>query len=377
MPDITAVSHAIELGSVIILLAIIATGLIYFCRLGARSLAGLIAIAGIGFRAAAVLYSPRNYSDVLAHSLEGATMILAGKNPYTTPHSVGPLNAFVYPPLEPLFYAAFLHVDPRWAEVLSGTILLLLFFWMTIQSKTPNGLVLLSLYSLSPLLAVLTGASTNDISAALFPVMGMYLISQNPGQAKFILANVLFGLGAGFKQFGVFPALFSVAFLWRLRADWVKATITLASTFIAVILPFLILSPLQLIYQVFLFHVTTRAIEPRYVLGALNPAVFGPYFTAIQFTVLASCSILLILKTRTWAECQIAWTTAMLVFLLLGRYFAPSYFAYILPFWILAGYLSEKDHSSRLSRGENPKRNPLPIGSNEKMAARTNFSSVV
>jgi hypothetical protein len=329
--------------SVLVLLTAVLVGFAYFARAPTFAMyAGIIVFFGAGLRVLSLIDTPGAMSDVLAASVEGARLILAGRNPYTTVHHVGPSSIFAYPPLDPIFYIPFTLVDPRWAEVLSGFLILLVFLFISLRTDRSESLLYLALYSFSPLLVAIIAVSTNDTSASLFPFLGTWLLmfSGNTHGKRFDAASVLFGLGFVFKQFGVFPLIFTLAYLVKSRANSLRFLTISIATIMAFYLPFLILSPAEFLNQVLFFHVATRSPNPDFVFWALFPGFFGTPSLVLQFLISSVAGLFLVVRTRSWVECQMAWTTEMLLFLFLGRYFAISYFVYVIPFWILAGYAS-------------------------------------
>ena len=294
-----------------------------------------IAIMGVALRAASVILLPVS-SDVLALSAKGAALILSGQNPYQV--LVSTTTKFAYPPLEPLFYIPFLGLDLRWAEFASSSVIVLVLLYTSLRSLNPRfSLLYLALYCFSPLVAGFVGISTNDTSASLFPFLAMWIIMFSSARRRFDFAGVLLGMGVAFKQFGIFPLIFVIGFLIKRNGPWVR-TIVLASLTIALVsLPFLFWNPRDFLYEVISFHLAERIASPYYVLVALNPQFLGPWLLALQLSLTASLGAFLLWRIRNWSECQIAWTSVLLLSLFLGRYFAPSYFAYIMPFWILGG----------------------------------------
>jgi uncharacterized membrane protein len=344
--------------SVFVLLATVLAGFSYFVRLPSFMFYALvITLLGISLRISSV-FSPPGVSDVLAASVEGARLILADVNPYTSLHHVGPSNIFAYPPLDPIFYIPFTAIDPRWAEVLSGSFMLVILLVVSLRIKRSESLLYLALYSFSPLLTAFVAASTNDTSASLFPFLGTGLLMfSNPAKVKhFDLAGVLFGLGVAFKQFGVFPLIFTLAYLFRSHARWLRFLIISCATVLVISLPFLILSPLNFLYQVAFFHVATRLPSPYFVVWGIYPEMFGLYSLLFQVLLSSIAGLFLLVRSKGWVECQIGWTTTMLLFLFLGRYFAASYFAYVMPFWILAGYMALAHRRNSVGRRSIPGR---------------------
>jgi hypothetical protein len=114
----------------------------------------------------------------------------------------------------------------------------------------------------------------------------------------------------------------------------------------AISLPFFLWNPTDFIFDVITFHLSVRITSPYYVIAALNPVFLDPSLLVIQLSLTAVLTVFLLYRIRNWAECQLAWTVIFLVSLVMGRYFAPSYFAYIMPFWILAGMSSLADKVS-------------------------------
>jgi hypothetical protein len=351
--------------SVLVLLTAILVGFAYFARTPTFAVcAGVIVFIGVGLRILSLIGTPTALSDVLASSVEGARLILAGRNPYTTVHHVGPSNIFAYPPLDPIFYIPFTLVDPRWAEILAGSLILLVFLVISLKTSRPESLLYLALYSFSPLLVAIIAVSTNDTSASLFPFLGAWLLmfSGNNHGKRFDVASILFGLGVVFKQFGVFPLVFTLAYLSKLRANSLRFLTISIATITAFSIPFLILSPSEFLNQVLFFHVAARSPSPHFVLWALFPEFFGTSSLVLQVLLSSVAGLFLLVRAGSWVECQMAWTTELLLFLFLGRYFAVGYFVYVIPFWILAGYALLGSHRQNArENGNRGRRSSQPL----------------
>ncbi|MGA2785027.1 MAG: hypothetical protein ABSF09_10060 [Candidatus Bathyarchaeia archaeon] len=321
--------------STLVMLAIIVSLICWILVRDVRFYAFAVTAIGMGLRAACVILFPVS-SDVLAVSAQGAALILSGQNPYQVlDYRPG---KFAYPPLEPLFYIPFRSIDPRWAEFVSSSIILTVLLITTLRSKNKNiSILYLAIYSLSLLMSGFVGLSTNDTSASLFPFLAMWIIMFSSARRKFDYAGILLGLGVAFKQFGIFPMIFAIALLIKHKGPWLRTAILGASTVATISLPFLIWSPTNFLSEVIFFHLAERVISPYYVLVALYPQLLGPWLLVLQFSLTIILGAWLFRRINTWRECQIAWTCVFLVSLFLGRYFAPSYFAFIMPFWILAG----------------------------------------
>lgn len=301
-----------------------------------RFYAYAIATIGIALRAASVMLSPVS-SDVLAQSAKGAALILSGQNPYAT-------TVFAYPPLEPLFYISFIGLDLRWVEFGSGSLIVLILLVTSLRSKDQSASVLyLALYCFSTLMIGFVGVSTNDTSAALFPFLAIWLIMFSSNKSRYDYAGLLLGLGMAFKQFGIFPLIFVIGFLIKRKGPWLRTAIVASFTGAAVSLPFFLWNPTAFLFDIIFFHLAVRITSPYYVIAALNPMFLGPSLLVLQLSLVAVLTVFLLYRIRNWAECQLAWTSIFLLSLVLGRYFAPSYFAYIMPFWILAGMSSVAD----------------------------------
>ena len=330
--------------STLIMLAIIVS---LICGLSVRDIrfyAFAITAIGMGLRAACVILFPVS-SDVLSVSAQGASLILSGQNPYQV-LGYRP-GKFAYPPLEPLFYIPFLGVDPRWAEFVSSSIILIILLITSLRSKDKETSVLyLAIYSLSLLMSGFVGLSTNDTSASLFPFLAMWIIMFSSGRRKFDYAGILFGLGVAFKQFGIFPLIFAIALLIKHKGPWLRTTMLAALTVAFVSLPFLAWSPVDFLSEVIYFHLAERIISPYYVLVALYPQLLGLWLLVLQFSLAIILGVWIFRRIKNWRECQIAWTCIFLLALFLGRYFAPSYFAFIMPFWILAGIPQREPNSN-------------------------------
>lgn len=321
--------------SVLIMLTIIASLICGIVIREVRFYAYVTATIGIALRAASILFSPVS-SDVLSLSAKGAALILSGQNPYEVLFST--TTKFAYPPFEPLFYIPFLGLDLRWAEFISGSLIVLLLLVTSLRSKEHAFSVLyLAVYCFSTLMVGFVGVSTNDTSAALFPFLGMWVIMFSSSKRKYDYAGLLLGLGVAFKQFGLFPLIFAIGFLIKCKGPWLRTTIIASLTTAAMSLPFLIWNPTDFIFDVITFHLAVRITSPYYVIAALNPVFLGASLLVLQLSLTAVLTVLLLYRIRNWAECQLAWTSIFLLSLVLGRYFAPSYFAYIMPFWVLAG----------------------------------------
>lgn len=330
--------------SVLIMLAIIASLICGIVIREVRFYAYTTATIGIALRAVSILLSPVS-SDVLSLSARGAALILSGQNPYEVLFST--TTKFAYPPFEPLFYIPFLGLDLRWAEFISGSLIVLLLLVTSLRSKEQSvSLLYLALYCFSTLMVGFVGVSTNDTSAALFPFLGIWLIMFSSNKRKYDYAGLLLGLGVAFKQFGIFPLIFVIGFLIKCKGPWLRTAIVASLTTAAISLPFFLWNPTDFIFDVITFHLSVRITSPYYVIAALNPVFLDPSLLVIQLSLTAVLTVFLLYRIRNWAECQLAWTVIFLVSLVMGRYFAPSYFAYIMPFWILAGMSSLADKVS-------------------------------
>jgi len=330
--------------STLIMLAIIVSLICGLLVRDIRFYAFAITAIGMGLRAACVILFPVS-SDVLSVSAQGASLILSGQNPYQV-LGYRP-GKFAYPPLEPLFYIPFLGVDPRWAEFVSSSIILIILLITTLRSKDKETSILyLAIYSLSLLMSGFVGLSTNDTSASLFPFLAMWIIMFSSGRRKFDYAGILFGLGVAFKQFGIFPLIFAIALLIKHKGPWLRTTMLAALTVAFVSLPFLAWSPVDFLSEVIYFHLAERIISPYYVLVALYPQLLGLWLLVLQFSLTIILGVWVLRRIKNWRECQIAWTCIFLLALFLGRYFAPSYFAFIMPFWILAGIPQREPNSN-------------------------------
>jgi hypothetical protein len=323
--------------SVLILLVIIGSLICGVVIRDVRFYAYATAAIGIALRAASVLVSPVS-SDVLSLSAKGAALILSGQNPYEVLFLTA--TKFAYPPLEPLFYMPFTGFDLRWVEFGSGSLILLILLLTSLRRKQSVSVLYLAIYSFSTLLVGFVGASTNDTSAALFPFLGVWFIMFSSNKRKYDYAGLLLGLGLAFKQFGIFPLIFVIGFLIKCKGPWLRTTIVASLTTAAISLPFFLWNPTDFIFDVITFHLAVRITSPYYVIATLNPVFLGTSLLVLQLSLAAILAVFLLFRIRNWAECQLAWTSIFLLSLVLGRYFAPSYFAYIMPFWILAGMSS-------------------------------------
>src|SRR5208283_3350702 len=320
--------------SVSIMLAIIASLICGVTIRETRFYTYAIAIIGIALRAASVIFSPVS-SDVLTLSAKGATLIASGKNPYEV------LSLFAYPPLEPLFYIPFAGLDLRWVEFGSGSLIVLILLVTSLRSKDQSASALyLALYCFSTLMVSFVGVSTNDTSAALFPFLGIWFIMFSSSRRKYDYAGLLLGLGLAFKQFAIFPLIFVIGFLIKRKGPWLRTAIIASITTVAISLPFFLWNPTDFLFDVVIFHLAVRITSPYYVIAALNPVFLSPLLLVLQLSLMTVLTVFLLYRITNWAQCQLAWTSVFLVSLVLGRYFAPSYFAYIMPFWILAGMSS-------------------------------------
>jgi len=320
--------------SVLILLVIIGSLICGVIVRDVRFYAYATATIGIALRAASILFSPVT-SDVLSLSAKGASLILSGQNPYEvlflTP------TKFAYPPLEPLFYMPFTGFDLRWVEFGSGSLILLILLLTSLRGRQSVSVLYLAIYSFSTLMVGFVGASTNDTSAALFPFLGVWFIMFSSNKRKYDYAGLLLGLGLAFKQFGIFPLIFVIGFLIKCKGPWLRTTIVASLTTAVISLPFFLWNPTDFIFDVITFHLAVRITSPYYVIATLSPVFLGTSLLVLQLSLTAILAVFLLFRIRNWAECQLAWTSIFLLSLVLGRYFAPSYFAYIMPFWILAG----------------------------------------
>jgi hypothetical protein len=329
--------------SVLIILVVIASLICGVVIREVRFYAYATATIGIALRAASILVSPVS-SDVLSLSAKGAALILSGQNPYEVLFSTA--TKFAYPPLEPFFYMPFTGFDLRWVEFGSGSLIVLILLVTSLKSKQSASVLYLALYCFSTLMVGFVGVSTNDTSAALFPFLGVWFIMFSSNKRKYDYAGLLLGLGVAFKQFGIFPLIFVIGFLIKCKGPWLRTTIVASLTTAAISLPFLLWNPTDFIFDVVTFHLAVRITSPYYVIAALNPVYLGASLLVLQLSLTAVLSVFLLYRIRNWAECQLAWTSIFLLSLVLGRYFAPSYFAYIMPFWILAGMSSFTDKIS-------------------------------
>lgn len=322
--------------SVLVMLTLVVSLICGIVVRDVRLYAFVIVAIGMAIRAASVILMPVS-SDVLTDSAKAASLILSGENPYQV--LAIPPGRFTYPPLEPLFYIPFLSVDPRWAEFTSGSVILFILLINVLRrSENKSASVLyLAVYSFSILVSGIVGISTNDTSASLFPFLAIWIIMFSGARRKFDYAGVLLGLGVAFKQFGIFPLIFVIGFLIRSKGPWLR-TAALATLTIALIsLPFLLLSPMIFLSKVIIFNFTERTASPYFVLAAVYPQLLGPWLLVLQFSITTILAVWIFSRIKNWSECQIAWTSIFLLSLFLGRYVAPSYFAYVMPFWILAG----------------------------------------
>jgi hypothetical protein len=321
--------------SVLIMLILVVTLICGVLVRDVRFYAFVIIAIGLTLRAASVVLLPIS-SDVLTDSATAASLILSGENPYQV--LATPPGKFTYPPLEPLFYIPFLSVDPRWAEFTSGSVILLILLITALRSENKSASVLyLAIYSFSILMSGIVGISTNDTSASLFPFLAIWIIMFSSARRKFDYAGVLLGLGVAFKQFAIFPLIFAIGFLIKSKGPWLK-TAALATLTIALIsLPFLLLNPMNFLSKVIIFNFTERTVSPYFVLAAVYPQLLGPWLLILQLSITTILAVGMFSRIRNWSECQIAWTSIFLLSLFLGRYVAPSYFCFVMPFWILAG----------------------------------------
>jgi len=154
---------------------------------------------------------------------------------------------------------------------------------------------------------------------------------------KFDYAGILLGLGVAFKQFGIFPLIFVIGLLIKQKGPWLRTAMLATSTVALISLPFLAWSPTNFLSEVIYFHLAERITSPYYVLVALFPQLLGPWLLVLQLSLTIILGAWMFRRIKNWRECQIAWTCIFLLALFLSRYFAPSYFAFIMPFWILAG----------------------------------------
>ena len=335
----TSLQFAVQI-SVLMVLALIVSLILGVIVHDVRLYAYAIAAIGIALRAASVILVPVS-SDVLEVSVKGAALLLSGRNPYQASNMI-----FAYPPLEPLFYILFLDVDPRWGEFVSGSVIVLILLWTFLRSQRSGAsLLYLALYSFGTLVVGFVGLSTNDTSASFFPFLGMWSIMFTSSPRRFDYAAVLFGLGVVFKQFGIFPLIFAIGYLAKRKGPWAKSILLATLTVAVVSLPFLLWSPMDFIHQVLSFHLVTRFQSPYYNLAALDPQLLGPGLLILQLTLTIGLGTFMLYRVRSWGECQIAWTGVFLLALFLGRYFAPSYFAFVMPFWIVAGIGRFREHA--------------------------------
>ncbi|MCL5788329.1 MAG: hypothetical protein M1357_00765 [Candidatus Marsarchaeota archaeon] len=215
------------------------------------------------FSVGALANLPRYGTDELAIEMYAAKLVLAGRNPYSFAYFTGVFHVFpvplssltpvvgggfvsslMYPALsfEVFLPSLLLHVDPRLTIVaFSSAVMLILVYHYHRNSFDEFAPIALIVVTLDSLILEFPAASVTDsIWVAL--LAASYVL-----KTRKTVSAVLFGLSLSFKQLAFTAAPFYVYYIYKERGILGAAGFTLISaiTFLAVNLPYIVLSPTQ------------------------------------------------------------------------------------------------------------------------------------
>jgi len=279
------------------------------------------------------------YSDVLKATEEAAKTLISGENPYTHVFSIGPKDVFAYPPFELLYYLPFLSLDIRYGEVFASTIILILIYLAGKFFQSKLTLPALTFYAFSSLLIASAAIGANDVSAGMLIALATFLftISIRKNSSKILIVSAITaGLAVCFKQFSIFFPFFALIYLKKKKLNWRSYLFTFLAVIALISLPFLILSPLQYLREVLLFHVAERIYSSQFILyyllpKPLNSIYESPLWFIIYITVILLTLAFLAYKIKVLFNIIVYPILAWFIALFLGRYLTISYFAFLIP----------------------------------------------
>lgn len=233
----------------------------------------------------------------------------------------------------------FLTVGVRYGEVLSSSITLILIYSAGKFFRSKFTLPALTFYAFNGLLIASAGIGANDVSAGMLIALAtfLFMLSTYKKSSKILLVSaIIAGLAVCFKQFSIFFPFFALIYLKKRKLNWKIYLFPLLATIALISLPYLILSPLQYVREVLLFHATERIYSPQFILYHLIPDGLKPFYgsrywlvayIAVLLSALASFSH----KTKNLPDAIAHPILAWLIALFLGRYLTISYFAFLAP----------------------------------------------
>jgi len=279
------------------------------------------------------------YSDVLQSTEEAARALLSGENPYTRVFSVGPKDVFAYPPFQPVYYLPFLSVDIRYGEVFASLTTMIIIYLAGRISKSKLTVPVLTFYSLSGVLIACAAIGTNDTSAGMLNAFAVFLLTESLRRrsSKIIAASAaVSGLAVCFKQFSIFFPIFALTYLGKRALNWKLYLSSFFSTVFLISSPYLVLSPLEFLREVILFHLGERCYSSDFVLYQILPENLKACYesnlwTIVHSVMLLALIVLFALRVKTLRECLAYSILIWLIALFLGRYVALSYLAFQAP----------------------------------------------
>ena len=323
-----------------------------------------IVAAGIGIRFVSLPLLPDfiSQADILPVISEAINGLLKGTNPYqisyTAVVSNDPAHALPYPPFSFLFYLPFKLIfgNIQLAEIISATLVMLLIVVLATLTNFGKILITIAIYSLSFLFIMSSVNGSNDTSASLLIFSGFFLIIIYRLVDKkifFYLSAVFVAFSLTFKQYSLIFAIFLLFYLYQnfSKASFLKYLATTAAALTIIILPFLIISPVDFVADV-VWPTSPPMLAGWNIYYAIEKFL-GINFSKSSFGVLslidlvATFALLIYLlikfKPRTLAAITVLVPFVFFISLLLAPFASPAYLAAFVPLLVIQPIAADLD----------------------------------
>jgi len=303
-----------------------------------------LGIFGVGLvvRVVTILVNPNPPIDVLPLCSQAIDYLLQGVNPYTVTYSIPPelimypnlLGGCPYPPLMLwlLMPGHVLFQDLRFSILVAD---LFVGFLLYMFSDDKNlGAFMATLYILNPLGTQILKFAWNESILALFLLLTLFYWKNG----KKDISCVFLGLSLGIKQF----AIVFTPFMWK---NYTKKQI-LVSILVGIFtyMPYLTLSPYDLLYDIFLYFNYVRYDSKSLIPFILRffwddsttiPSNVRTILSILQYSVVGSLILKLLNHSTTAEKIAYNFSLSLFIFILLSPVSNINYFYILLPFFAL------------------------------------------
>jgi hypothetical protein len=283
-----------------------------------------------------------NGSDVVRATQEAIDALAHGQNPYE--HlmiSTDPIGSpFVYPPGEPLFYAAAFRLfdDITRVETWTGILTIAAIVVAGARVGAGRAALLAMLYSVWGIAAFRTTDGGNDVSAAFLVVVSLVALAfasrrGGAGRAALVVSALSMGWAVAFKQFAWLLWPLVVRHLAAVDAPWRRYLAISGGVAAAMIVPFLLWSPRAFVSQqlaALTFHDEVWGANLLNTLAPFRPVSdLIPLFVALELAVTAAVLVLAWrARIGTIGMAALIGAGVLVVPLLLARWSTQSYYVY-------------------------------------------------